>query len=896
MAHSRAAEAKSRRISTVTWVLPLLVASLSCQVDEQGSQVMTPEQAFNSTVGNAAVVLRAARIHGPPVRWEDGEQSFAAPVAFTLPARIPVYIGNGGNHTVELAYRDLTGAQVRCEYRGGSKAPHPGTAYELALAREYRFERCSNWATAGKAVYATWVKLHVRGGDERDPAGRTGVELRLGETFPVLEPPLSAAESIAIRDAFSWQRTQPLPETNSEGLPSLYYALIYVESREHVEALNDLLIHHSPLPFFGNELARWDGQQGMFTHEGDGTGLFVFAIIPAVTYNLLRNAALEGNVIFRVIQLRDIPPKAMGTDGSISYAALRASGFQYLEQEPPPAASAGTAVSSDIRPQFLGSLLRGIIQGIAAVVGGAVREVQRGIGAVDRWGEGAVTLTVRLDVRNTDPYFGGAVAGGMAGASTPMQRGWGARAGQQITLPGVRVAARQRTLGGLLPSLFTKHTGDDGVASLRVTRGRETSICLSAENDAASIVTSFVAVELCDFRVGGGALHEDTTLHLFLQHRYFNVLAQATDGRAYLRELVGFTPRRAIILVGWFANLIKVDGRVGAIAPAFAFPNLAYDGALLALAAAASSNLGPWVAPIIIAAMPIYAVDIILPDNIYTEPGGVGIAAGTFDRVLDSRGVVTHEYGHFALAALLYAQGVENITIAYSDAMISRISWEAGWGDSTESGYLNEAFADFFASQVVGGTNYFDPPQSEQGPGSLSYCKAELPVGAPCIDSNIHEGQGFKQNIERTVSILHDAFDGWPAGTDAPGNGGVWRNSGGTPHLIFSMERRGDSGDEEIRLGASQILRLFQNWDERANLLREQPFMAALADTMRESGFSWYQQCQLFALHDTRFHGGMTPAELAELCSQAPIRDWIGAVPQPPPPPPPPPPPVVRPR
>ena len=891
------------RTYTVLLLGAVLIVGACLRTEEPESQPLAGQ--IDVAVGNAAVVLRASRNYGPPNTWDDAEYTFARPIWFALPAAIPVTYGNSGNHKVAFSYREPSGRAVHCEYRGGSTQPHPETPVEKALGRSYRFERCDNGALVGTRVQATWVKLHVRVGDQKDPTGVTQVELRLGESFPELAPPISPEESIALRDSFSWLDTQQLPEKNPQGLPALHYFLIYVEDREQVEALDEMLIHYSPLPLFSKALARWDGQQGLFTHAGDGTGLFVFAMMPAVTYNMLRQAALDGDVMYRVIRPWDVPGSALGPDGSISYDALRASGFRYLDQDPP------TDDTSTIEQPLFGRIVRKVVAAVVAVVKAEVRAVQLGIGLVDRWGTGSVGLTVALDVRNTDPAFGGRVGDdGGPGLSTPMQRAWGARAGQQVTLPGVRVTARQRVLGGLLPTKFTERTNDDGTAQMGVARGRDTSICLASENDAAQVTQFLLEMEVCDFRnVPGSTLEADFTYRLFLQHRYFSALAQATEGRTYLREVVGFTPRKAEVLVGPLANLIGlfVDG--GAFGPAFGFPNLTYDATVKVMVNAVavglvtcpgiqSWHLNPCLlipypmrvqaSMAIRAAEPLYAVDLIISDDSEDvpdpTPGGVrpGVTGGTFDENFDSRGVITHEYGHFALASMLYAQGVENISIAYSRAILQRMTSTPDPDD--EGAYLNEAFADFFASQVAGGTNYYTPPTGFFRSLSVDYCQDTRP-DLSCMETDQRSRADFDAQINRIVTILSDAYDGWERGDNLPGNGAVWMGNpdagAGTPptqpQLIFNSSDLGDGGqDEPIVLAGDQIRRLIERWDAHGNLLEEQPFLTGLADTMRESGFSWCEQCALFSRHDERFPDAGTDAQRFALCAEAPIRTWIG--------------------
>jgi len=50
--------------------------------------------------------------------------------------------------------------------------------------------------------------------------------------LPELEPPLSAEETRALRDAFSWEDVDEIAETDAEGRPALYYALVYLQSQD----------------------------------------------------------------------------------------------------------------------------------------------------------------------------------------------------------------------------------------------------------------------------------------------------------------------------------------------------------------------------------------------------------------------------------------------------------------------------------------------------------------------------------------------------------------------------------------------------------------------------------------------------------------------------------------
>jgi hypothetical protein len=389
------------RVALTAVLASLIACGPTSSPDELGT-VASPHS-LSVKVERAPVVLRASREYRNPNTWTDGEASFTEPLGITLPVSIRVTQGNAGNHKAELWYRDVTGNTINCNYRGGSDAPHPTSDYQRALGQRYIFERCSNGAKAGDAAHVTWLKLHVRVGDQKDPAGITEVELKLGGTGD-LEPPLTPAESIQIRDTFSWQRTQPVAEKNAEGKPALYYALIYLEDRDHVAALDDLLIHHDGLPLFAEELERWKGQRGFFQHEWDGKGLFRFALLPGVIYNRLRAAALEGNIVFRAVVLRNIPASARGADGSVSYEALKSSGFLYRGEGPAPTASKSTRLRT-AKQELFGAIVRRVVKAIADIAVGVVNEVREGIGEVDRLRNGSVVLTVDLNVSTSSMWI-----------------------------------------------------------------------------------------------------------------------------------------------------------------------------------------------------------------------------------------------------------------------------------------------------------------------------------------------------------------------------------------------------------------------------------------------------------------------------------------------------------
>jgi hypothetical protein len=142
-----------------------------------------------------------------------------------------------------------------------------------------------------------------------------------------------------MRQSFDWLNTTAVPDTDSTGLPALRYALIYVESREHVDSLRRVGIYYSQLPIFVSDVARYEGKCGVVDNTGDLQGGFLYALVPAAAYNLWRDASINiinagaGPVPFRAVILPPIPEPSMANpDGTVSWQALKAGGFDYTRQ------------------------------------------------------------------------------------------------------------------------------------------------------------------------------------------------------------------------------------------------------------------------------------------------------------------------------------------------------------------------------------------------------------------------------------------------------------------------------------------------------------------------------------------------------------------------------------
>lgn len=469
--------------------------------------------------------------------------------------------------------------------------------------------------------------------------------------LPTVPPPRTPDESRTIRDRFSWKTTVRVPVFTGQD-PTLYYALIYVRDQSDLEALDELKIHWDTVPLFREERDVWvveqadpaAGQTRRTTPVFDGEGGFVYAVVPGLTFNLLREAALcsnpeEAEEVFPVVQLREIPvAEARNRDGSVSYEFLATEGFQYrglpdcvdgdpndpetvcaaesealrlLAQDiPNVCSSSGTSNKLAQRSLFgLGKKFKRFAAKVVGITSAVADQARRGLSRLARLFKGSVTLAVTLETRNTDPLFGG--------GNTAMRRAWGAKRGDKVALSGVQLRVYQNLTYRFrlkLPSLkipgtdfrtpniiadtgkrtfpvdglATARANDDGVAQIRVVKNSRARVCVRAENEAARITNWIFPEEACAFevcdslgmcadRIAASQLNSDGAFTARFFDEHINILAQTTEGRAYLQDVAQqYRPKKAEVLVGPFADLIAQPDSRGddrAFAPCFGFPN-----------------------------------------------------------------------------------------------------------------------------------------------------------------------------------------------------------------------------------------------------------------------------------------------------------------------------------
>ncbi len=262
--------------------------------------------------------------------------------------------------------------------------------------------------------------------------------------------------------------------------------------------------------------------------------------------------------------------------------------------------------------------------------------------------------------------------------------------------------------------------------------------------------------------------------------------------------------------------------------------------------------------------LPIFQIleGIVTADLIYTQH--------KTDQNLSDRGVATHEYGHFTLCNLLDNVDPAAFAVAYDEAAAA--GFITTQSPSATGSVMNESFADFIASQVVGGTNYARPTTSVVPTNNMQYC-LESPMAA-CIEDNVASiypnaaNQSFNVEVQRATGTYMDALDGesFPPDADVPTNGIEWNRSGSGVVLAANPGSAGT--DEVVALTGAALPAWTRHLLERGSFLREDTVFGGLSDAMVDQGVNYCARCQLFKLHTT--DAGGTP-----ICPAS----WVGPVP-----------------
>lgn len=637
----------------------------------------------------------------------------------------------------------------------------------------------------------------------------TGALLTIDEAAPVVTA-MSASEIARIRG--ERDLAHPVDELDSQGNPALYYATIELKYRAQLRAFSALNIYYDVLPLFPEELdalvASVGARAAFIGAPQDSDGIFVYAFIPGAVYNEFLARSAQGSSLYPTIALRTIPTVAARDHGAstrVVYSYLRSEDFTY---EVDPEAATAVVPPSEV------SGLEPVFDEVTSAVSSRIASIPNLVNLAPRTLVPHVNVRVALTIRSTDPKF----RTSPSSQGNVMRQAWGAQRGTPISLAGAVMIAR-RGAGG------PRHPLDaQNMATISVPKGKNVHWCLKLVNDHARVSDDgLTALRACFFNAVYDA---DATQPITAQHPNVNLFAIGNDSATYLRDVVGFTPLPVQILVGALANLGPVP---------YTYCG-SYYHALNGLLATVFPGLGE------LAYLVFGRSDIIAADD------GSSLA---------SRGVIAHEYGHYALCGLLADAAPLRFQGTFTDLIGQAIN------DTVEndSNWINEGFADFMASQIVGGTNYFGPPHSVLS-SFMHYCDA---TSNDCMDNNATPSHfpdldatgsgGYTKAIYGVASLLSDAFDGHvPTGaSNQPGNGGyfvpIFNASGTFIGMQDAPASAPRTNDEVVRLFGSALRTLASNMEDRGIAIRKESFFGALVDTMRANGWNDSQICRVFALH-----------------------------------------------
>jgi hypothetical protein len=659
---------------------------------------------------------------------------------------------------------------------------------------------------------------------------------------------ITPADSTRVLHLFDWRDTEPLAAGTAES-PALYHMNLLIEGNDPLaeQGFRTMGMHVQATPIFHQELVAWNDAQsiaqdcalgpvaqppvvvaqaqarvagvaapaavnataetlaggGVFGGGCQVAGRWFFAAVPGSVYNEIRANMLEkiarGEVPgIKALVFRKVPVAAALAPGVsrhvMNYTYLGEQGFQFN-------AIAQCWVEDGVRlcsvqSEIIGWIVRKVVYWVAELVDEAIECVRSAIGRIKRLVKGELTLEIQFRLLNTDAGFG---------KDQLMRSGW---SGEELKLAGVEVEVRQGMAG------FYEKTDANGFVSLKVAKNSDTKVCIKLENDAVEITEFLIETTKCV--QGLGSLASNTTTTIDVREDYVNVLASMTDARKWLSTVASRSMPKLTVLVGGNAMLLSPTGRSFAPCMGQLPSTLGLLTDLLGLINPAALIVGSSVEF-------LYSVDIVL------LPADDG-----------SRGVPVHEYGHAVMCDMLLDQGIDAFEIAWTQV----IKQSASQGADDEASYINEAFADFFTGQVLGGTNYFSTTGSTKSE-SVNYCNA----GSSCLDENYTSPSGadFRTHVRRVASLFQDAFDG-QAGAATTNDASHWAT--GAP-FTSSNAYDSDLGDEAVVLGGHDLIGMFQHWDDRGTLIDEDNFLGGLADLAKARGFSDADVCAMFALHDS---------------------------------------------
>jgi len=772
------------------------------------------------------------------------------PISFSLPEEYAIESGVIGNGTVTFGFQTPTGERVACLYRGGSSTAAPTTAEELNKGRQLHFVSCSdelpaNVKRTGVAFDLTMHPMPGYSASVGSPIQRDGY---CSDQLEII----SAAETQRMHAAFSWSRAKKVAAKNKDGNYALYYAWIYIRNKDEALALRKLYIHTLNRPLFTEELDAYAGKCGVFTNPGDGEGMFVPVVLPGETYNKMIDALtsnqIEGDrVVFDAVIIRDVPEAMRNPNGSIELVKLAESGFRYLDYE---------LGNSSTLPHWedmkldggLARLLVKVITWIAQTAKKVGQFITNTLGKLDKLIRGRVEKRLHLYAITHDPSFGG------PNDNPIMTRGWGDLSGWPLGAQGMNVTILQRLFNTFVPTTSMSKTNRQSYVAIKAVAGgatRGSGLCIELKNRAAMVTSFLMANELCDLRAFNPQtstapqdyhltnFRNDESLRLHIDNTRLAGLYQATDAFEYSQNQLKFEPKRARIMAGYWADTFspRANGGKRIYAPCLNYPNSITDIATVGSGFISSLLLGPIIGLVTAVFTAIVTnSDIVLPTN---------------SKLKTSREVLSHEYGHYLFCGMLQE---------FTPFGVDHLIWATiGAGDSLQvpARYVNEAMADFFTGQVVGGHDYGYLPNAHGG----RYCTKG---NTPCWDANLTGSKSTPDdevNVGRIATLLHDVFDGHGLRKSlvTPTDGDSWMQDPPMSPLTYSPEGYGDNDStlERVALPGPAMLDIVERIAARllplgtGSNISDVKVFAGINDAMSARGISWCDRCRVFALHST---------------------------------------------
>src|SRR5690606_2056932 len=258
-------------------------------------------------------------------------------------------------------------------------------------------------------------------------------------------------------------------------------------------------------------------------------------------------------------------------------------------------------------------------------------------------------------------------------------------------------------------------------------------LCYENQTSSGFVTSWLLPNETCiSQNPGFGAFIEDRTTQVTISNTDLWMLNEMTDSASYFRNIMGGAPRRAKLLTG--LNAYAASGFEDlAWTPCFGFGNLFVE-----------------------------LVHVIGGPFVATAIGNADIIVNRDYWATKRRGLVSHEYGHFALCSLAN----EHSGKVFTDVVMTLDTIAAGPGNpgpDDQARVMNEAFADFFSGQVAGATSYFVPPGSNDHETEDERAKREgmaVSVAPPGLDYNFFSQADGADAIGRLATMYQDLFDG----------------------------------------------------------------------------------------------------------------------------------------